>query len=255
MSSPCSLPLSINLRQSAEQTHSGSSVFCHSTSTIGFLDSGSLPSCSASLRQCWIALSYTFANSSPILNHTLVHIPSFSLSSFLDHSFLLLLTLPLHLPFLLLASVIWEGWSMAQSHKHAHTNICTARHHQEEMQHCIHSFSFTLHSLQYLSTNLHSKKNNFSCRNWRHENLGLCSRTLTLLNATYWQLNLAHKAKFTRGPTLGDLCLQGHKPLQHWFIFSQSHAYCTPAKNIQYSIMCVVFHCCNSTRTWATFCF
>lgn len=52
----------------------------------------SLPSCSATLHQCWIALLHTFANSSPILNHTLVHIPPFSLPGFLDHSLLLLLS-------------------------------------------------------------------------------------------------------------------------------------------------------------------
>lgn len=40
------------------------------------LDSGSLPSCSASLHQCWMALLHTFANSSPISNHALVHILS-----------------------------------------------------------------------------------------------------------------------------------------------------------------------------------
>lgn len=184
MSGPCSLPLSINLRHWAQQAQSGSSLLCHSTSTTGAL---SLPSCSATLHQCWIALLHTFANSSPILSHTLVHIPPFSLPGFLDHSLLLLLSPAPPLAIRPSGFCYLKGWSVAGGQTHAHTNICTARHHQEEMQRCI---------PLPLSTVLHNKNFNSSCRRWSYENLFLCR--LTLLNVIYCQLHLAHKAKCTR---------------------------------------------------------
>lgn len=53
------------------------------------------------------------------------------------------------------------------------------------MQHCTHSFSLvrSLHSLQCLFTILHKLES--EC----HENLCLCSKSLTMLNAIYLQLN------------------------------------------------------------------
>lgn len=74
--------------------------------------------------------------------------------------------------------LVKRGWSVAPGHKHAHTNSYTARHHQEEMQHCTHSFSLPFLSLSTMSP-LHQPES--KC----HENLCLCSKSLTLLHAIY----------------------------------------------------------------------
>lgn len=160
-SRPCSLPpLPVNLRQSAEQKTD--KLFTLPVPPPPPEDSGlpgSLPSCSASLHQCWVALSHTFANSSPISSHALVHILSHrppSLASWTtpsSSSFFFFQPPPLRSPSLPSGSwLVKRGWSVARGHKHAHTHSYTARHHQEEMQPRTHSFSLPFLPLSTFST-------------------------------------------------------------------------------------------------------
>lgn len=125
VSSPCSLPLPINLRQPAEQKQASFSLLCHSTSTRGLWTPAPSP---PALQVCATAgwLFYTRLQT---------HLRSQTTPSSTSFPIVLPRWLPgplpppcsnplpftLHPSFWLLVS--YEGWSVARGHKHAHKHL------------------------------------------------------------------------------------------------------------------------------------